>query len=57
LFTQDADFLIIASCRSDHPGIAYCKKGTRSIGELIETLALIYEVVTPKEMVGRVEFV
>ncbi|MEH2066550.1 MAG: DUF5615 family PIN-like protein [Nostoc sp.] len=57
LFTQDADFLIIASSRLDHPGITYCKKGTRSIGEIIETLVLIYEVMTPEEMVGRVEFV
>jgi predicted nuclease of predicted toxin-antitoxin system len=56
LFTQDADFLIMASRRLDHPGIAYCKKGTRSIGEILETLVLIYEVLTPEEMMGRVEF-
>ncbi|MEH2053246.1 DUF5615 family PIN-like protein [Nostoc sp.] len=30
LFTQDADFLIIASSRLDHPGITYSKKGTSS---------------------------
>ncbi|MEH1814209.1 MAG: DUF5615 family PIN-like protein [Nostoc sp.] len=57
LFTQDADFLIIASYRLDHPGITYCKKGTRSIGEIIETLVLMYEVMTPEEMVWRVESV
>ncbi|MEH2424001.1 MAG: DUF5615 family PIN-like protein [Nostoc sp.] len=57
LFTQDADFLIIASSRLDHPGITYCKKGTRSIGEIIQTLVLIYEVMTLEEIVGRVEFV
>ncbi|MBO1066572.1 MULTISPECIES: DUF5615 family PIN-like protein [Nostocales] len=56
LFTQDTDFLIIASRQLNHPGITYCKKGTRSIGEIIETLVLIYEVMTPEEMVGRVEF-
>ncbi|MCC5663497.1 DUF5615 family PIN-like protein [Nostoc sp. CHAB 5784] len=50
LFTQDADFLIIASSRLDHPGITYCKKGTRSIGEIIENLVLMYEVMTPEEM-------
>ncbi|WP_445634769.1 DUF5615 domain-containing protein [Nostoc sp. DSM 114161] len=48
LFTQDADFLIIASSRFDHPGISYCKKGTRSIGEIIETLVLIYEAIAPE---------
>lgn len=56
LFTQDADFLTMASRRSDHPGITYCKKGTRSIGEIIEALILIYEVMTPEEMTGTVEF-
>ncbi|MFN6487985.1 MULTISPECIES: DUF5615 family PIN-like protein [unclassified Nostoc] len=57
LFTQDADFLIIASFRLDHPGITYFNKGTRSIGEIIQTLVLIYEVMTPEEMIERVEFV
>lgn len=56
LFTQDADFLIIASCSTAHPGITYCKKGTRSIGEILEALILIYEVMTPEEMMGCVEF-
>ncbi|MEH1803951.1 MAG: DUF5615 family PIN-like protein [Nostoc sp.] len=56
LFTQDADFLIIASYRLDRPGITYFKKGTCSIGEIIETLVLIYEVMSPEEMLGRVEF-
>ncbi|MEH1860659.1 MAG: hypothetical protein V7L21_22270 [Nostoc sp.] len=49
--------MIIASSRLDHPGITYCKKGTCSIGEIIKTLVLMYEVMTPEEMVGRVEFV
>lgn len=56
LFTQDADFLMIASSRLDHPGITYCKKGSRSIGEVIKTLVLIHQVMTPEEMRGRVEF-
>jgi predicted nuclease of predicted toxin-antitoxin system len=56
LFTQDVDFLIIASRNFDHPGIIFCKKDTRSIGEVIEGLRLIYEVFTPDEMRGRVEF-
>ncbi len=56
IFTQDEDFLIIASRTSEHPGIAYCKQGTRSIGQIIESLILLYEVYTPEEMVGRVEY-
>ncbi|MEC4813883.1 MAG: DUF5615 family PIN-like protein [Scytonema sp. PMC 1069.18] len=56
LFTQDDDFLRIASRTNNHPGIAYCKQGTRSVGQMIESLVLIYEVYTPQEMVGRVEY-
>jgi hypothetical protein len=54
--THDADFLRYASQRSDHPGIAYSHMGTRSIGEIIRSLILIYEVLTPEEMAGHVEY-
>ena len=53
LFTQDDDFLRIASRTNRHPGIVYCKQGTRSTGQIIESLVLIYEVYTPAEMLGR----
>jgi len=54
--THDADFLRYASQSSDHPGIAYCHMGARSVGEIIRSLILIYEVLTPKEMAGHVEY-
>ncbi|MGK7904770.1 MAG: DUF5615 family PIN-like protein [Hormoscilla sp.] len=56
IFTQDRDFLVLASRTREHPGIVYCKQRTRSIGEIIENLVLIYEVYSPEEMVGRVEY-
>lgn len=56
LFTQDDDFLRIASRTNNHPGIVYSKQGNRSTGQIIESLVLIYEVYTPEEMVGRVEY-
>ncbi|MBD2043386.1 DUF5615 family PIN-like protein [Microcoleus sp. FACHB-672] len=56
IFTQDEDFLIIASQTSKHPGIAYCRQGSRTIGQIIESLVLIYEVYMPADMIGRVEF-
>ncbi len=56
LVTHDADFLRFASHSNDHPGIAYCHKTTRSVGEIIRRLILIYEILTPNEMIGRVEF-
>jgi predicted nuclease of predicted toxin-antitoxin system len=54
--THDADFLRYASRNSDHPGIAYCHIGARPIGEIIRRLILIYEVLTPEEMAGHVEY-
>ena len=56
LFTQDDDFLKIASLTDNHPGIVYCRQRTRSIGEIIESLVLIYEIYSPEEMRDRVEF-
>ena len=54
--THDADFLRYASQSGDHPGIAYCQMGARSVGEIIRSLILTYEVLTPEEMAGRVEY-
>ncbi|MEO0688523.1 MAG: DUF5615 family PIN-like protein [Cyanobacteria bacterium J06649_11] len=56
IFTQDTDFLIIANTDNNHPGIVFCNKGTRSIGEIIDYLKLMYEVITPEEMRGWVEY-
>ena len=39
-----------------HPGIAYCPPQTRSIGQIIEMLLLMWEIMTPEEMRNRVEF-
>ena len=56
IFTHDQDFLIIASRTNEHPGIIYCKQKTRSLGEIIQGLVLIYEVYSAQEMIGRVEY-
>jgi predicted nuclease of predicted toxin-antitoxin system len=56
LFTQDEDFLAMHASGIAHPGLVYCKKDTRSIGEMIRGLVLIWEIYEPDEMVARVEF-
>ena len=56
IFTQDEDFLAIHASGTPHPGIAYCKKDTRSIGEIIRGLILIWEVYEPDDMAGRIEY-
>jgi predicted nuclease of predicted toxin-antitoxin system len=56
LMTHDADFLRFASQSSDHCGIAFCRKDTRTLGEIIRSLMLIYEVFTAEEVHGHVEY-
>jgi predicted nuclease of predicted toxin-antitoxin system len=56
LFTQDQDFLRLDAAGVPHAGIAYCVKNTKSIGEIIQGLVLIWEVYELEEMTGRVEY-
>jgi predicted nuclease of predicted toxin-antitoxin system len=55
-FTQDEDFLAINAAGVPHAGIAYCHQGTRSIGEIIRGLVLIWDIYEPEEMHNRVEW-
>ncbi len=57
MVTHDDDFLIMARDTTDYPGIVYCPPNSRSIGEIIRSLILIYEVYTPEEMSGRIEYI
>lgn len=57
IFTQDEDFLAIHAAGLPHPGIADCHQGTRSLGEIIRGLVLIWEIYEPEEVANRVEFV
>ncbi len=57
IFTQDGDFLAIHGSGTSHPGIAYCPKDSRTIGQIIDALVLIWEIYEPEEMVNRVEFI
>jgi predicted nuclease of predicted toxin-antitoxin system len=54
--TQDSDFLRLHEQQYPHAGIAYCAQGTRTIGQIVSGLALIHELLSPDEMLGRVEF-
>lgn len=56
LVTHDADFLRLAAAGSQHPGIAYCNKVSRSVGQMVRSLILMYEVLAPEEIRGHVEF-
>jgi hypothetical protein len=54
IFTQDGDFLGIHGSGIPHAGIAYCPKDTRTIGEIIDSLVLIWEICDPEEMRNHV---
>ena len=57
IFTQDDDFLVLAAMGVEHAGIVYCHQTTRSIGQIIRALELIWEVFEVDEMRNRVEFI
>jgi hypothetical protein len=55
MVTMDSDFLILASQAVPHAGIAYANPN-RSIGELIGAIILLYDLLTPAEMINHVEY-
>jgi len=56
LFTNDADFLRLHESGEIHPGIVYCHQQSRSIGQIIQGLELIWEVLESEEMHRCLEF-
>ncbi len=56
LVTQDTDFLAITSRVEQHAGIAFARKGSRSIRQVIEQLELIHDVMSFEEMQGHIEY-
>jgi predicted nuclease of predicted toxin-antitoxin system len=57
IFTQDDDFLALAAHGIEHARIVYCHQQTRSIGDIVRGLQLIWEVYEPEEMRNRIEFI
>jgi predicted nuclease of predicted toxin-antitoxin system len=55
--TDDVDFLKLASQSVDHAGIVFCRRTRHSMGEIIRFLRLVHDVMEPREMTGRVEYV
>lgn len=55
LLTQDTDFLVLAAAGLEHAGILYAPQGT-PVGQLVQGLLLVYEVLDAEEMIGQVEF-
>jgi predicted nuclease of predicted toxin-antitoxin system len=56
VFTEDRDYLVLAAAGAAHAGLAYCARNSRSIGQIIRGLELLWEVYESHEMLGQVEF-
>jgi predicted nuclease of predicted toxin-antitoxin system len=57
IFTQDEDFLRLNAAGMQHRGIVFSAQQTRSIGQIIAGLLLIWEIYEPEDMVNRIEFI
>jgi hypothetical protein len=56
MVTHDDDYLRLHAAGTPHAGIAFCKQGARSIGEMLQALILIRDVLSPDEMEGKVVY-
>ena len=56
IVTHDDDLLVLASRGIHHSGIAFCKSGTRSIGQIVLKLAALSRRNTAEAFVDRIEF-
>lgn len=56
IFTNDADFLRLHARGMHHAGIVYCPQ-TDAIGEMIQGLMLVYELLDEGQMTDHVEFI
>ncbi|MFN6518050.1 MAG: DUF5615 family PIN-like protein [Nostoc sp. CreGUA01] len=58
IFTHDDDFVVLhQSGLVMHAGITYCAQNRHSIGEILKSLILIWEVLEPEEMRCQLEFI
>ena len=56
IFTQDGDFLGIHRAGLPHHGIAYCPMESRSVGQILQSLVDLWEILEPEDMMGQLEF-
>lgn len=56
LVTHDDDVTELHHYGAAHAGFTYCAPRRRTIGQLVEALMLIYEVMEAEESVGRLEY-
>ena len=56
LFSFDADFTRLHAAGHQHAGIVYAPRQT-AIGQQVRSLLLIYQILSPEEMINHLEFI
>lgn len=56
IFTQDTNFLRFHQQDIYHYGIVYCQQKSRSIGEIVQGLVLLWQVLEVEEMINHLEY-
>ena len=56
MVTMDSDYIALAAQGTPHAGIAYAQPRKRSIGELVDALTLVYDVLAPERMADQVKY-
>jgi len=56
IVTHDEDYLVLHAQGVRHAGIVYCHQHARTIGQILGALVLLWQVLEPREMANRVEY-
>jgi predicted nuclease of predicted toxin-antitoxin system len=56
IITHDDDFVALHHSGIPHAGITYCNQARRTIGEILNQLNLIWEVLEPEDISNKLEF-
>lgn len=56
MVTMDSDYIALSAQGTPHAGIAYAKPDSLSIGEWVQSLILIYDVLDSDDMNDHIEY-
>ncbi|MBV8382664.1 MAG: DUF5615 family PIN-like protein, partial [Planctomycetaceae bacterium] len=56
IVTHDEGYLVLHAQGVRHAGIVYCHQHARTIGQILGALVLLWQVLEPREMANRVEY-
>jgi predicted nuclease of predicted toxin-antitoxin system len=57
ILTHDEDYLIHAANSVPHAGIVFCHMGSRTIGEIVHSLVMIWEIAEPAALQDTIEWI